>query len=193
MTFRIRCLLAMLLICAAGPAFAGLEIKKALYGSETAYRDVRGILAAYARNKTLSFPVNARSMGGDPTRRQRDFLVVEYRANGRDFSDTVPEGTTFTFQGLPNVLRAKGFLPFLPPPAPRATQLLIINRTNVPIRVYNIDRFGSWVWTADVLKGQTITLHGRVGEEWIAADIGARILSRARLSRADNTFAVDPP
>jgi len=113
--------------------------------------------------------------------------------NGREFTDTVPEGGIFTFKGLSDVrpVRPPLNLPFLPPSAPLSAPLVVVNRTGLTIRVYNVDRFGQWVWAANMIKGQTITLQARVGETWIAADFSNRVLGSNRISRGQNMFVVD--
>lgn len=192
MNLRALPLLTLLLVCFTTAALADLEIRKARYGTTSAYRDLRGVVSAYVRNNTLSFPINARSMGGDPTPGERDFFFIVYAVNGREYTDTVPEGGVFTFQGLANVQPVRPLLnlPFLRPPTPVTAPLLIINRSGLTIRIYSVDRFGQWVWAANMIKGQSITLSGQVGQEWIAADYSNRILSRERISRGDNTLWV---
>ena len=44
-----------------------------------------------------------------------------------------------------------------------------------------------------MVKGLTVTLSSRVGQEWIALDAAQRILARTRLSRGDNTLWVNEP
>ncbi|MGB8167480.1 MAG: hypothetical protein WCF18_08305, partial [Chthoniobacteraceae bacterium] len=99
--------LILMLLGVANSAFGDLEIKKARYGNTSSYRDVSDVIAAYQRNNTLSFPVNARSMGGDPSPHAADFLFIVYRVGKREFTDTVAEGSVFTFQGVPNVTPAR--------------------------------------------------------------------------------------
>ncbi len=195
MTGRILLRLTLFLASFANAAWADLTIKTARYGTDTSFRDVRGILEAYLRNNTLSFPVNARSMGGDPNSGQHNFLHIIYDANGREFTDTVPEGGVFTFQGLPNVhpVRPPLNLPFLRPSTPITEPLVVVNRSGLAIRIYCIDRFGQWVWAANMIKGQTITLNGQLGQEWIAADDSNRVLARGRLTRGDNILWVNEP
>ncbi len=195
MNLRVISLVALLLTCLTTAALADLEIKKARYGSTSSYRDMRGVVTAYVRNNTLSFPINARSMGGDPTSRERDSFYIVYEVNGREYTETVPEGGIFTFQGLANVRPVRPLLnlPFLRPSTPVAAPLLIINRSGLSVRVYSVDRFGQWVWTANMIKGQSITLNGQLGQEWIAADHSNNILARERISRGDNTLWINEP
>jgi hypothetical protein len=117
------------------------------------------------------------------------------RAGRRDYTDTVPEGGVFTFRGLANVEPARPFLnlPFLRPATPLAVPLLIINRSGSNVRIYSIDRFGQWVWVADLIKDLTITLNAQVGQEWVAADDSNHLLARERISRGDNTLWVNEP
>lgn len=186
-------LLVLLLVCFTTAAFADLEIKKARYGTTSAYRDLRGVVSAYVRNNTLSFPINARSMGGDPTPGERDYFFIVYTVRGREYTDTVPEGGIFTFQGLTNVQPVRPLLnlPFLRPATPITAPLLIVNRSGGEIRLYSVDRFGQWVWVANLIKGQSITLNGQVGQEWIAADYSNQILARDRISRGENTLWIN--
>jgi hypothetical protein len=185
----------LLFVCLATQAFADLEIKKARYGNTTAYREVSDILVAYLRNNTLSFPVNARSMGGNPTRGMTDFLFVVYSVNGREYTDTVPEGGIFTFKGLTNVqpVRPPLNLPFLRPSTPLTAPLTVVNRSNSNLRIYSVDRYGRWVWSADMFRGQTLSFNGQVGQEWIAADYTNRAFARQRISRGDNVMMVSEP
>ena len=195
MNLRVLPIFLLVAVLLAAPAFADLEIKTARYGTTSSYRDVRDVLTAFLRNNTLSFPVNARSMGGDPTPRERDSLYIEYRAGGRDYTETVAEGGIFTFHGLGNVEPARPFLnlPFLHPPTPLAVPLLIINRSSLDVVIYSIDRYGTWVWVADMNKDQTITLSAQVGQEWIAADSANHILARQKIARVNNTLWVNEP
>lgn len=188
-----RVLPLLLLLILAGSARADLQIKKAFYGNSSSYRDVSAIVTAYLRHNTLSFPVNARSMGVDPTPRSGDFLVIDYRAGRQEFTDTVAEGKVFTFQGVANVERARSMwnLPFLPPATPQAAPLLVVNRTSENIHLYSVDRFGRWVWVGDMLKGQTLAMSACVGQEWIATDRGGRVLIRERVANKGNTLSVD--
>lgn len=195
MNLRTPHLLALLALCLPAVARADLEIVSARYGTDSAYRDVRGVLEAYLRSNTLSFPVNARSMGGDPTPRELDSLAITYRVNARTFTDTVREGAIFTFQGVPNVtpVRPPLNLPFLRPLSPVTAPLVIINRSGMNSRLYCVDRFGSWTWGADIQNGQTLSLTGKAGEEWIAMDEGQRVLARQRLGRGDNQLWINEP
>lgn len=188
-------LFTLALLAFATSAWADLEIKKARYGNVSSYRDVRGILEAYVRNSTLSFPVNARSMGGDPSRGQTDYLYVVYEVDGREFTDTVQQGRVFTFRGLSQVEPARPpmNLPFLRPISPVPVPLTVVNRTGLSIQIYSIDRFGQWVWAANMIKGQTIGLSAKVGQEWVAADFSGHELGRDRMSRDENIFVVDEP
>jgi hypothetical protein len=195
MHLRVLTLLTLLAAVLTTAARADLEVKLARYGNTSSYRDVRDVLTAFLRNNTLSFPVNARSMGGDPTPAGTDFLYIEYRAGGRDFNDTVPDGKVFTFRGVPNVQPVRPFLnlSFLQPPTPLAVPLLIINRSKTNARIYGVDRFGQWVWTADLASGLTLALHAQVGQEWIATDESNRVVSRQRITRGDNALWVNEP
>jgi hypothetical protein len=76
MNLRVLPTLTLLVALVSSTALADLEIKTARYGNTNSYRDVRDVLTAYLRNNTLSFPVNARSMGGDPTPGPADFLYI---------------------------------------------------------------------------------------------------------------------
>jgi len=174
--------------------FAGLEVTKARYGNDAAYADVRGIIDAYVRNNTLSFPVNARSMGGDPSGRAPDYFFVVYKVNGREFTDTVADGGIFTFRGIAGVVpvQPKINLPFLKPAGPVSAPLAIVNRSGRVISAYNVDRFGRWGWAADLVSGRTLSLTGRVGEEWILTDERGNALARQRLSRGENVIIAEP-
>jgi|GEM_PF-3924430 len=187
-------LLLAALFALAAPTFAGLEIKKARYGNTTAFNDVRGILEAYIRNNTLSFPVGARSLGGDPTVRAVDFLFVVYEVNGREYTDTVPEGKVFTFQGIPGLrpVQPPLNLPFLKPSAPTSAPLALVNRSGSPATAYTVDRYGRWVWAAELPHGQTVTLRSKVGEQWILADARGTVLARERISSGDNVLIAEP-
>ena len=134
-------------------------------------------------------------MGGDPTPGERDYFFIVYTVRGREYTDTVPEGGIFTFQGLTNVQPVRPLLnlPFLRPATPITAPLLIVNRSGGEIRIYSVDRFGQWVWVANLIKGQTITLNGQVGQEWIAADYTNQILARDRISRGENTLWINEP
>jgi hypothetical protein len=195
MNLRALSLLVLLLLGSAGAVFADLEIKKARYGNTSNHRDVSDVITAYLRHNTLSFPVNARSMGGDPSPRAADFLFIVYRVGSREFTDTVPEGKTFTFQGVPNVMPPRPMLnlPFLPPATPTAAPLLVINRSGAAVQLYCVDRYGQWVWVGDMVKDQTLTMRAQVGQEWIATDPAQRTLARARMTHADNTLWVNEP
>jgi hypothetical protein len=195
MNLRVLPLVALLFTALTSSAMADLEIKKARYGNTTSYRDVRGILTAYLRNNTLSFPVNARSMGGDPTPGGMDFLFAVYAVDGREFTDTVPQGKVFTFKGLADVrpVRPPMNLPFLNPISPVTAPLLVINRTPSRLRIYNVDRYQQWVWTADIERGQTLSFRARVGETWIVADPANHVLGQERIRRGDNRLMAEPP
>jgi hypothetical protein len=195
MKFRFLPILAILLFCLASQALAGLEIKKARYGTTSGYRDVRGIVEAYLRNNNLSFLVNSRSMGGDPTPRQTDFLFIVYEVNGREYTDTIVEGSVFTFRGVANVQPARPVLniPLLRPAAPTTSQMVIVNKSSLTGHTYSVDRYGQWVWVALVNKGQTITVTGQVGQEFIVADPSKRVLGRERIGRSTTTlWAYEP-
>jgi hypothetical protein len=195
MPTRIFTLAFVALLSLATSALAGLTIKKARYGNTSSYRDVQGVLEAYVRNGTLSFPVTARSMGGDPSRGQTDFLFVIYEVNGREFTDTIPQGQIFTFRGLPNVrpVRPPLSLPFLRPSSPLAVPLALVNRSGLNVSIYSVDRYGRWVWAANVIAGQTISISAQVGQDWVAADASGRELARSRIARSDNVMVVDAP
>ncbi|MGB8166239.1 MAG: hypothetical protein WCF18_02030, partial [Chthoniobacteraceae bacterium] len=70
---------------------------------------------------------------------------------------------------------------------------LIINRSNANAQLYCVDRYGQWIWVADSLSGQTLSVSAQVGQEWIAADAAQRTLGRTRVSRGDNTLWVNEP
>jgi hypothetical protein len=195
MNLRVLPICLLVAVVFAATAWADLEIKLARYGNTTSYRDVSEVVTAYLRNNTLSFPVNARSMGGDPTPNGADFLYIEYRTGGRDYQDSIPAGKVFTFRGVADVMPVRSFLnlPFLSPSTPLAVPLLLINRSGLNARVYCIDRFGQWVWVADMTKGLTLTLKAQVGQEFIATDESNHVLAHARVSRGDNTLWVNEP
>ncbi len=195
MHLRVLPLLVALLLGFSLSASADLEIKKARYGNTSSYRDVSDVIAAYLRHNTLSFPVNARSMGGDPSPRTADYLFIVYRVGGREFTDTVAEGGVFTFQGVPNVEPARPLLNlrFLPPATPLTAPLLVINRSGSNIQLYCVDRYGQWVWVGDMITGQTLTMSAQVRQEWLAVDPSSRTLARTRISRGDNTLWIDQP
>lgn len=189
-----RCLTALLAFCLpATSALAALEIVTATYGTASEYRDIRGVLEAYVRSNTLSFPVNARSMGGKPATKARKALTITYKANGRTFQDIVADGKTFTFQGVPYVQRAKAplGLSFLQR-SPNPTPLTIVNHSGAPARVYCVDRYQAWRWAADVANAQTIAVTALVGEQWVATDEAGRALSRVRVVEHDATFFIAP-
>ncbi|HYR57427.1 MAG TPA: hypothetical protein VEO95_02310, partial [Chthoniobacteraceae bacterium] len=82
-------------------------------------------------------------------------------------------------------------LPFLRPAAPETAPLVVVNRGALSVHIYAVDRFGRWVWAANMSKGQTITLSGQLGQEWIAADDSNRVLARDRIARGDNVMWVN--
>lgn len=192
---RTPLLLLTAFLTLAGSAFAGLEIKKARYGNTAGYKDVRGILDAYVRNNTLSFPVSARSMGGDPTGPLPDYLFVVYEVNGREYTDTVADGKVFTFQGIPGLrpVQPPLNLPFLKPVAPVSAPLALVNRSGGPASAYTVDRYGRWVWAADLASGQTVSLRSKVGEQWILTDARGGVLARERISSGDNVLIAEVP
>lgn len=193
MNHRFFLVLALTFALLAGRAFAGTEIRKARYGNETISRDVRGIIEAYLRNNTLTFPVNARTMGGDPNPKQPDYLSITYAVDEREYSEAVPDGGVFTFKGLGNLQTPRPFFPLFKPSGPGSAPLVIVNRSEGPAAIYGIDRYGQWVWTASLSKGQTLTLTGQVGQHWLATDESNRVLARTRISRGDNLMWVTAP
>jgi hypothetical protein len=173
-----------------GTALADLEIKTARYGNTTSYRDVSGVVTAFARSNTLSFPVNTRSMRVNPSPHGVNFLYIEYRVGQQDYDDTVRQGDIFTFRGLPAVEPVRALL-FLNPPTPQAVPLQIVNHSHHNICIFSVDRFGQWVWLTKMPGGLTLALDGLLGEEWIATDPLYRVIARQHLTHGDNIFVVN--
>lgn len=190
---RFLSLLAVLFVALTASAWADLEIKKARYGTTNKYVDVEHILEAYVRANTLSIPVNTRTMKADPNPRGKDYLFVVYRLDGREYTDTVEEGDVFTFKGLSNVRPIRPPLPFLKPSIPSIEQITVINRSGLPVRVYNIDRYNKWNWAANVRNGEKINLNAQIGQEWVAVDNASNVLARERISPDRNVLLVEPP
>jgi hypothetical protein len=172
-------------------ALADLDVKLARYGNVKNYRDVRKIVEAYVRSNTLSFPVNASTMGGNPNRSGDNFLYIEYEADGRKYKGSTDEGAIFTFQGIANV-RPPSRLPLLRPPAPSAAPLRVVNRSGGSVSIYAIDRYGQWTWANNLGNGGTFTAHGQVGQDWVITDARRQVLEQYRVRTGDNTVTLHP-
>lgn len=192
MTARLRLFLPILILAGlVNSALAGLNIKLARYGNLNNYRDVRKIVEAYVRSNTLSFPISAQTMGGNPNPGRNNFFYIEYEANGRSFQSSTDEGGIFTFQGIAGV-RPPPKLPILRPPAPSAAPLRVINRTGSDISVYAIDRYGRWAWAKDLTHGSNFTAHGQVGQDWVITDSRRQVLEQYRIRVGANTVTLHP-
>lgn len=171
-------------------ASAELDIRLARYGDTANYRDVRGIIEAYVRSNTLSFPVNPRSMGGDPNPRRDDYLYIEYTANGRDYKASEGDGKIFTFKGVG--VRPPINLPVLRPPAPLSSPLRVVNRSGSLVRVYAVDRYGRWSWAENVGHGSSFAAQAQVGQDWVVTDARNQVLEQYRIRTGDNTVILQP-
>ncbi len=187
-----RFLLPLLVLAALlNSALAGLDIKLARYGNLKNYRDVRKVIDAYVRSNTLSIPINARSMGGDPNPGSDDLLYIEYEVNGRSYKGSAKDGGIFTFDGIAGV-RPPPNLPILRPPVPAASPLRIANRSGAPVTVYSIDRFGRWSWAKSLSNGDSFGTHAKVGEDWVMTDTRQRVLEQYRVRTGENNVVLHP-
>jgi hypothetical protein len=192
MTSRLHFFLPILIFGSLlSSALADLDVKLARYGNAKNYRDVRKIVEAYVRSNTLSFPVNANTMGGNPNRGGENFLYIEYTVDGRGYKGSTNEGGVFTFQGIANV-RPPSRFPILQPPAPSAAPLRVVNRSGGSVSIYAIDRYGQWTWAENLNNGGTFSAHGQVGQDWVITDARRQVLEQYRVRAGENTVTLYP-
>ncbi|MEQ1859341.1 MAG: hypothetical protein ABMA13_05350 [Chthoniobacteraceae bacterium] len=177
---KTRLLLALTLACiAATSAQAQVKIISAHYGLPKPGRtvDVRKLVQAKVDAGAYSFRVHVASFGIDPNPGRPNYLVVEYIGpNGNKLTGRKEDGGVFNF-----LVAGRTYNP--PAQVARGTPLRFQNGYGRAIYVYELDRWASWQWKAQLDPGSTYTANGEIGDRWIVTDRNGRVLREVKVSR----------
>ncbi len=180
----------LLVVCLvfANSALA-LEVIRARYGTDRRYSDVSDIVQRYANQGVRSFYVNNETMRGDPDKGRKKFLTVEYVNRGRRYRDTVKEGTHFRFEGP--LIPGGGDFHFPPGiPGRPVVEVTFNNESDVPIRIYSINEYGSYQWIGAIAPGRSLVAPATIGQELMITDTTGRTLERKTIRRPNERIVI---
>lgn len=171
-------ILALLLsLGCLGTAHAQIKIRSASYGRLKPERsvDVRDYLQKALNSGNTSFRVSPSFFGLNPNPGRPNFLVVEYEVYGQKTFGRAEDGDRFTFKGVPSG-------PSYPPQG-GSDRVRFENAYGRTIYLYELSRWGSWEWKAQLDPGAVYASPARPGDRWAVTDRAGRTLQTVTVPR----------
>jgi|GEM_PF-4324745 len=174
-----RLLIALLLsLGCLGTAQAQIKIRTASYGRLKPERsvDVKQQLENLLNQGTTAFRVGPSLFGFNPNPGRANFLVVEYEVYGQKAFGRAEDGDRFAFKGV-----SSG--PSYPPSGGGGDRVRFENAYGRVIYLYELSRWGSWEWKAQLDPGAVYASPARPGDRWAVTDRAGRTLQTVTVPR----------